>query len=205
MKVDWKGKLKAAYEFIFVEDGPLSIAAFCVVAYVGIRFVFFPLVGLVTGTSLPIVAVISDSMIHGDSWESNPAFCGGTPCNQTAFYRDYNISQDRFATFPFNDGFQKGDVMLVRGKDTYEVGDVIVYEARGRPPVIHRIINDSGDTFTVKGDNNPRPIPEIGEFNLAEERIIGSAYARIPFIGWVKLGLVKTLRILQGEEEIKIS
>jgi hypothetical protein len=199
MGESWTDKLYRVYEFIFVEDGPYSIAAFCVVAYFGIRFLVFPVIGFAAGTSLPIVAVISDSMVHGDGWEESPAMCNSTPCSQQDFYAQYNISMDAFDSFRFDNGFNKGDVMLVRGENSYEVGDVVVYQADNRPPVIHRVISVKDDnTYVVKGDNNPAPIQSTGEFNLDESRIIGSAYARLPFLGWVKIGVVNALQRVFG-------
>lgn len=199
MEESWKEKLYSVYEFVFVEDGPYSIAAFCVVAYFGIRFLVFPLIGFFAGTSLPIVAVISNSMVHGDGWEESPAMCDGTPCSQEEFYERQNISMAQFDSFRFDDGFNKGDVMLVRGEDSYEVGDVVVYQADNRPPIIHRVIEVKDDeTYVVKGDNNYAPMQRTGEFNLDESRIIGSAYARLPFLGWVKIGLVNAIQSVVG-------
>jgi hypothetical protein len=195
MVKSWQEKLYNVYEFVFVEDGPYSIAAFCLVAYLGIRFIVFPVIGFVAGTSLPIVAVISNSMVHGDGWEESPAMCDGSPCSQEEYYERRNISMAQFDSFRFDDGFNKGDVMLVRGEDSYEVGDVVVYRAANKPPIIHRVIEVKGsDEYVVKGDNNYAPMQETGEFNLDESRIIGSAYARLPFLGWVKIGLVNALR-----------
>ena len=61
MEESWMDKLYQVYEFVFVEDGPYSITAFCVVAYFGIRFIVFPVIGLslYTHLTLPTTPYVS--------------------------------------------------------------------------------------------------------------------------------------------------
>lgn len=52
---------------------------------------------------------------------------------------------------------RSGDLALVRKHASYEVGDLITFQAEGRE-VIHRIVGgDATDGFVVQGDNNPSP------------------------------------------------
>lgn len=204
MKTDWKQRVQDAYEFVLYDDSYASLAVFVVVSFILIKYVAFPIVGFLTGTSLPIVAVISDSMQHGeDWWEDDLAICESGPCSQNDYYEARNISRDRFEAFRFDDGFSKGSVLLIYGEDEYEVGDVVVYRRPNGIPVIHRVIQRNADgTYVVKGDNNARPLDQsklnyrFSEYRLPESRIEGSAYARIPYVGYVKLGLVNALRAL---------
>ncbi|MDO4756303.1 MAG: signal peptidase I [Parabacteroides sp.] len=49
--------------------------------------------------------------------------------------------------------FADGDVVLVEKKDTYNVGDVIVFWFRDCMWVLHRIISIDEGTVTCRGDN----------------------------------------------------
>ncbi len=49
-----------------------------------------------------------------------------------------------------------GDLLLVKARDGYRVGDVVVYRS-GTMPVVHRIIAIDGSTVTTQGDANNAP------------------------------------------------
>src|SRR3989344_5610508 len=112
---------KKAWNFFWNDDSPWSWIANVIVAFLVIRFLVYPLLGVVLGTSYPIVAVVSESMEHG---LSNGILCGQQPeefrqsfdnywhaCGK--WYEQRNITQDDFSTFPFRDGFDKGDVIVL--------------------------------------------------------------------------------------------
>lgn len=80
------------------------------------------------------------------------------------------------------------DLVLVRSADTYEVGDVVVYQSEGTL-VIHRIVAISGETVTARGDaNNADDAP----VRLAD--IKGKLVLAIPNLGAV----TRVLKTLPG-------
>ncbi len=176
------------------EDSFLSWVANIALAFVLIRFIVYPLLGLVLATPYPIVAVVSGSMEHTDGsdvwWESD-AIVDGRQQTQADYYAQYSISRDDFEEFPFSNGFNTGDIKVLRGTpaDEIEVGDVIVFRTGGRDPIIHRVIekNINGDsvTFRTKGDDNPESYSF--ESAISEDEIIGRSIFRIPFLGYVKI------------------
>ena len=110
-----------------------------------------------------------------------------------------------FFEFSSKNGFNKGDMMILRGKsiEDIEVGNVLVFQS-GRPdPVIHRIVKkwqeDSKYYFQTKGDNNPDSIHSgfADEMKISEDRVIGIAVARIPLLGWVKILFVDLISLLR--------
>ena len=97
-------------------------------------------------------------------------------CGQ--WYDQRGISQEAFNEFKFSNGFNKGDIMVVRGvsPQAVDVGDVIIYHANKQYPLIHRVvaINDTnGLRYTTKGDNNPQPIVE---YALSDGRYLYACY-----------------------------
>jgi hypothetical protein len=60
-----KSLFKKIWHFLWEEDSAWSWIANIAIAFLVIRFIFYPLLGLVLGTSYPIVAVVSESMEHG--------------------------------------------------------------------------------------------------------------------------------------------
>ena len=99
--------------------------------------------------------------------------------------------------------FNTGDIIVLLGKDPekIQIGDVIVFQSdlpHKRDPIIHRVIekwNENDLTyFTTKGDHNPTI--HGFESKIHEDRIIGKAYLKVPFLGYVKLWFVELLNIL---------
>ena len=190
-------RLKTGYKKVanfLNEDSLLSWIANVALAFVLIKFVVYPLLGLIFGTSYPIVAVVSGSMEHHGSfndWWSSPAIVNGIPVTQEEYYSEYGIIIEEFKQFPFRNGFNTGDIMILRGipaKDI-SVGDIIVFYASGRDPIIHRVIerniNEDFVTFRTKGDNNPMSYDF--ESSIEEDDIIGKAIFRIPYLGYIKI------------------
>lgn len=147
-----------------------------ILVFILIKFVFFPLLSLATGSSLPLVVVESCSMYHGtnfdDWWFKN-----------SAWYEENNISKSDFESFKSKNGLNKGDVIITWGYGKYSKGDIIIFAAQTQYPLIHRIISDEG--LSTKGDHNFGQL-EI-ERNIQPEQVIGKAALRIPAIGWLKL------------------
>ncbi|MFA5953095.1 MAG: signal peptidase I [Candidatus Pacearchaeota archaeon] len=157
--------------------------------FIIIKFVFFPLLELSTGTDLPLVIVESCSMYHSGNIFSNTENWWQ---NHETKYNSVFITKNEFLDFPLKKGFDKGDVLFAVGKkpEKLKVGDVIIFEAGYRNPIIHRIISiketPEGLVFSTMGDNNNGQLSI--EKEITEEQIIGKASVKlIPYIGWMKL------------------
>ena len=174
-----------AWHFLAHEDSALSFIADAIIVILLGKFVILPAIGLLLGTGFPLVAVVSSSMDHegsfDDWWQTHGAW-----------YEDQNFTKEQFAKFPHANGFNKGDVFVVRGTsfEDLKVGDVIVYSIPGRPdPIIHRIVNVETDFVATKGDANTNQLNF--EVQIFAEQIHGRAVARIPVIGWAKVAFVE--------------
>src|SRR3989344_3419251 len=139
--------LSRIWHFIWDEDSIWSWLINIVIAFAVIKWLLYPALGLLLGTSVPIVAVVSGSMEHTgnlDSYWTNLICCDekcifkGVPGN---YYEDINITQDKFRTFDFANGFNKGDIMILTGAKTVAQGEVLVYMTNRPDPIIHRVIN----------------------------------------------------------------
>jgi len=181
-----KTAARKAWHFVWEGEGWLSWVVDIVLAFVLIKFVVYPVLGLVLVTSHPIVAVVSGSMEHDgsfDSWWQS----------QKTLYDGYNITKEQFAEFSYKNGFNKGDLMILYSKKNIKVGDIAVFNSDGKfDPIIHRVVaiteKDGKKYYFTKGDHN------LGiasfEQNIPEEKIIGKAIIRVPYLGWIKIGFV---------------
>ena len=52
-----------------------------------------------------------------DTWWGSAASCKGVKCTQEEWYKMYNISKEDFREFSFKNGFNIGDIMVLKGKD----------------------------------------------------------------------------------------
>lgn len=192
---------KRLWYFIWYDDSLLSWIVNILLAFLLIKFIVYPGLGLIFGSQLPLVAVISESMEHNGNlqeWWGEP--CDATTCPYTAgsWYEDNGITREEFAGYPLANGFNRGDVILLTGANSYERGDVIVFSS-GKPyPIIHRIVDINSNTYVTKGDNNPEPISsfDLNELAVEEEQIIGVARVRIPWVGYLKLLFVDALSLI---------
>lgn len=180
--------MKKFWDFVWNGESFASWITFVVLAFIFIKFLFFPALAFVTGTNLPLVIVESCSMYHGqgfdDWWQDN-----------YEWYEDNGISKSSFKDFIVDNGFNKGDIFLVLGasEENVEVGDVIIFASGiSQKPIIHRVVDL--DPIQTKGDNNQRQFsssnnPErIDETNISEEQLIGKITPiRVPYLGWAKL------------------
>ena len=69
MAKSWKDIWKSSWNFFWKSDSAASWIANVVVAFLVIRFLFYPLLAIILGTPFPIVAVVSESMEHGTHGE----------------------------------------------------------------------------------------------------------------------------------------
>ncbi len=185
-----KTAFQQIWHFIWHDDSIWSWIVNLILAFVIIKFLFYPGLGLLLGSAQPLVAVVSSSMEHDgnfDAWWNSDAVCSNKKCTQEQFYSQYNISKDEFSNFKFKNGFNKGDVMVLTSANEINQGDTIVFIANDGRPIIHRVI--SLEPLETKGDHNVAQIisPAFTEKNVNEERVIGKASLRIPFIGYIKI------------------
>ncbi|MBN2458055.1 signal peptidase I [Candidatus Woesearchaeota archaeon] len=221
--------LKRIWHFLWEEDSLASWIVNIILAFVLIKFVIYPGLGLAMGTTHPVVAVVSGSMEHktvhpcvsnGYSYvngqlacveKDNTAYeicgkeydekqhvdleffwesCGG-------FYSGLGITEEEFGSYDFKNGFNTGDIIILRGiaAEDIEKGDVIVFQATKPYPIIHRVVEkryEEGELlFATKGDHNARQTED--DIMIKEESIIGKAVLRVPYLGWVKIAFFKLL------------
>jgi len=192
-----KAKLKRYWKktwwFIWEDTSVWSWIVNILLAFILIKFIVYPGLGLVLGTSYPVVAVVSSSMEHSSEFNEWWALQGD-------YYKDFGINQNEFKTYIFKNGFNKGDIIVLKGvkPENVKLGDVLVFSANRRDPIIHRVIKSwkEGDVyyFQTKGDNNQKSIDDM-EIKIHEDKIIGKSVFRIPFLGYVKIGFVSLLKL----------
>lgn len=211
---------KAFWKFIWEEDSLLSWLVNVVLAFVLIKFIVYPALGFILGTGYPIVAVVSGSMEHKIVEDSNNRYsiCDSNYFTQPdtlnydeywavcgSWYEKINISKEKFASFRFRNGFNTGDIMILIGEKPkdIEVGEVIVFWGTGRPdPIIHRVVAVNSINgkyyYQTKGDHNQDSFAGIGETSISEDRVLGKALIRVPYLGWVKILFVRGIQYIIG-------
>ncbi len=190
-------QIKKIWNFLWNDDSVFSWFASLLIAFLLIKFVVYPGLGLLFGTQFPIVAVVSESMEHEGNFDEWWMV-------HEEFYLKNNISKEEFLDFPFKNGFNKGDIMILVGEHPEQIkrGEILVFWS-GKPyPIIHRVTKINEQTvFETKGDNNRdqvRQAPVLDETNIQAEQIVGKAVARIPYLGYVKIWFVELLTIITG-------
>jgi signal peptidase I len=195
-KNNLKKSLKKVWHFIWEDDSLASWLVNIVLAFVLVKFIIYPGLGLMFGTNYPVVAVVSGSMTHDQKdfdawWEENKNW-----------YLENGFTKEEFQDFPFHNGFNQGDIMVLFGgnPENIKTGNVIVYEAHpDYPPIIHRVTSEEQEDkttyFQTKGDHNIIPDRE----KIPEEKFLGRAVLRIPYLGWVKIGFTKLIEMIIGQ------
>jgi len=191
----FKPTFKWLWWFIWEDDSLWSWLVNIVLAFILIKFIVYPLLGLLLTTTHPIVAVVSGSMEHDGSFNSWWS-------SMHNFYDQAGIAKEEFKDYRFKNGFNKGDLIVLKGKDwnKLEIGEVIVYQSSLRvEPIIHRIVriyeSDGKRLVQTKGDHNSESNPD--ELRIQESQYIGNGLFRIPWLGWVKIGFVGLLKFLR--------
>ena len=167
--------LKKIWHFLWKDDSWSSWIVSLIVLVFFVKFIFYPLLGLMFGTGFPVVAVLSESMEHNsffdDWWDKN-----------NKWYVERDFRQDMFKDYRFHNGFNKGDIIVLFGVNTDKIklGDVIVYDDYiNKYPIIHRVTeiniteNRKSYKFQTKGDNNFMK-PDL--IYVEEEQILGRAF-----------------------------
>jgi signal peptidase I len=75
--------------------------------------------------------------------------------------------------------YHKGDLVVLRETQAYQVGDVVTYRNPDVGPVIHRIIGRNGDRWIIRGDHNTW----IDSYQPQDKEIIGRAWFALPGFG----------------------
>lgn len=185
--------LKRIWHFIWVEDSVASWIVNVILAFVIVKFLIYPGLGLILGTPFPIVAVVSNSMEHDtgfDSWWTG----------QSDWYLKNNITKSDMQNFQFHNGFNKGDIMILKKASSNKVklGEIIVFKGNSKDPIIHRVVAKYNENniyyLQTKGDHNPMSYSGLDELRISEDRIYGKAILRIPYLGWIKIAFVSLWR-----------
>ena len=193
-----KKQFKKIWYFIWEDNSIWSWIVNVILAFVLIKFIVYPGLGFLLTTSHPVVAVVSESMEHNmkfDEWWGE----------NKEWYIENGISLEDFETFSLKNGFDKGDIMILVGKDVEDIkiGDIIVFRSNRKDPIIHRVVKKMQDSdeisFQTKGDNNKDSIKNslLDETNLREDVILGKAVFRVPLLGYIKIWFVDFIKILQ--------
>jgi len=184
-----KNFLKKFWYLLWKDDSLKGWIFSIIFLFVFIKFIFFPLLSLMTGTILPLAIVESCSMYHEgnlfsdyDEWWSE----------HDSKYSKYQIEKNIFESFKFKNGFNKGDILFIIGAkpEKLRIGDIIIFDGGQKNPIIHRIIKieiKNGDyIFSTIGDNNNGQLSF--EKNIKSEQLVGKAIFRlVPYAGWGKL------------------
>ncbi|MFW6450304.1 MAG: signal peptidase I [Nanoarchaeota archaeon] len=223
---EFKRWLKKTWKFLWDDDSVLSWIVNIIVAFILIKFVIYPGIGFMLGTSHPIVAVVSGSMEHKtvhpcDDYNSVMNRCMQKDtstywiCDKEydskknvdldffweacgEWYENKNITKSEFNEYPLKNGFNTGDIILLKGSPPEEIekGDVIVFYASKNYPIIHRVVEKYEENgtmhFNTKGDHNSDAGTD--DKKITSEQIIGKATLRVPYVGWIKLGAYRLIQ-----------
>ncbi len=171
--------------FIWEDDSLASWLVNVLLAFILVKFILYPGLGLVFGTQFPVVAVVSGSMEHDTAFD-------GWWNSQSDFYTSMNITKLEFQSYRFTNGFNKGDLMVLFGASHLQRGDVIVFKGSASEPIIHRIVKLSPGFYQTKGDHNPASRDD--ETHISPDLIYGKAVLRVPYLGWFKIFFVESLQ-----------
>jgi len=228
MGKDFKTMAKKFWHFIWEDDSLASWIVTAILAFILIKFLVYPGLGFLLGTSHPIVAVVSGSMEHkavpicieGNDRggciaykEGKYGVCGFEldergylkldefydVCGK--WYSDKGITKDQFKTFSFKNGFNTGDIMILWGTDNVELGDIIVFNSNSRfDPIIHRVtkIRESDGKRIYSTKGDHNYGPSTMEQNIPEEVVIGKAVLKVPLLGYVKIWFVELVTLIGG-------
>jgi len=189
------------WNFIWKDDSVWSWIISLILAFIIVKFIFFPLLSLAFGTTLPLVVVESGSMSHPGS------FLGDTFGTQASFekwwdkssywYVKNNITKEQAENFYLRGGLEIGDIVLASGWGKIKIGDIIIFNGNQAHPIIHRIISikevNGEKIYSTKGDHN---LDQLAiEKQITQSQIIGKAIFKVPKLGWVKLGVVKFFQL----------
>jgi signal peptidase I len=205
--------IKKSWDWVWHSDSILSWIVALIIIYILVKFVFFPLLSLIMGTSLPLAGVESSSMDHQIVQDDfrRWTLCGNIYSQDEKqhinfdeywsacgiWYEERNITKPEFSSFSLKNGFRKGDIIVVWGRFKPKLGDVIIFQpnqdSTAPRPIIHRIIKITDGILQTKGDHNEKQlvasnnIYNTDETNIRQDQIVGKAILKIPYLGWPKI------------------
>jgi hypothetical protein len=159
-------------------------------------FAFYAAATLAAGSTYFWTAVVSDSMSHAGnpSWRvyfENVSVRREALRNSSAPIEEKTRTYDT-SKFPIQDGFSRGDLLIVKHVSASEisVGDVIIVSRRfNRIPMVHRVLaiwEDEGEIRIVtKGDHNTITISS--DLDIHPSEVIGKVVFVVPKLGWLSI------------------
>jgi len=201
--------LRKLWYFIWEDNSVLSWIVNVVLAFIIIKFLVYPGLGFILSTSNPVVAVVSCSMEHKPTncgLATEKSLCGQTFSDNSGFnfddywnicgewYENRNISKEDFSNFQYSNGFNRGDLIILKGREELSAGQIVVFNAGEKDPVIHRLIQSEEQSIATKGDNNVNQLPY--EHSISKEQIIGHAFIKIPLLGYVKIVFTDVVKLI---------
>ena len=212
--------------WIWNSNSLLSWVAALFLIFVFVKLIFFPGLSFILGTSLPLAGVESSSMDHqivndglgryllcGEIYDKNNNKIGHVDFDEYweicgGWYEENDITKEQFKGFSLKNGFAKGDIIVVWGRFVPKIGDIIIFQANPESsaprPIIHRIVSIDDGVIATKGDHNSEQLKKgnnifnTDETNIVNDRIIGKAVLKIPYLGWPKIWLVEGLKLIFG-------
>ncbi len=220
--------IKKIWRWIWDSDSVLSWIVALAVIFIFVKFIFFPGMSLILGTSLPLAGVESSSMDHQIVYDDYKklTLCGKKYSKEKKerinfdeywkvcgnWYTERNISKNLFSQFSLHNGFRKGDIIIVWGRFTPKVGDIIIFkpgkESIAPRPIIHRIVKIENEIIQTKGDHNEEQLTssnniyKTDETQIKQEQIIGKAVFKIPWLGYVKIWAVEIIQKILPKKTI---
>lgn len=217
---------KKIWQFIWEDDSVWSWLINVILAYVLIKFIFYPAIGFALASDYPAVAVVSCSMEHkpdncwvdcynrGGNWDScrsnSFVMCGKSfsdtkertfdsfweQCGE--WYNKREITKEEFNGFNFKNGFNMGDIFIVNGRSEIKKGDVIVFDGGERNPIIHRVIGISEENGEIYYQTKGDHNSDSGSFEqkINKDRTYGKAIIKVPLLGWVKIWFTTLVKII---------
>lgn len=83
-----------------------------------------------------------------------------------------------------------GDLLLLKEQESYEIGEIVVYQS-GSMPIVHRIISLQDEQVVTKGDAN-----NTADEAFPMEAIKGKVVCAVPFMGYIVWTLKSPVGIL---------
>jgi len=216
------GILGKVWYFIWDDNSIWSWIVNIILAYLIINFIVYPGLGFILGTTHPVVSVMSSSMEHkivksgqtglfemcGNAYSEKQLVDFGYYWEQCgSWYERSGITKAAFSTFPLRNGFNRGDLIILRGAEpeNLKTGDIIVFKTLLPEPIIHRVISKketgSGYVFQTKGDHNAgqitNPAYAFDETSVSGDDVIGRAFISIPMLGYIKIGFAGIISFIR--------
>ncbi|MBT4446923.1 signal peptidase I [archaeon] len=208
---------RKTWHFLWHDESMWSWLANIVIAFIIIKFIFYPLLGLVLGTGFPVVAVVSESMEHklyngeicGQEYDYFPSGFDNwwEVCSYWYTNEEIDITKEQFEEFPIHNGFNKGDIIVLwrANVNNIDVGDILVFQSTKSQPIIHRVVKiwttekENGELeyhYQTKGDHNSDSFAGyLGEDDITIDRVYGQSLFRIPFLGYIKIIFATILQL----------